>query len=156
MSKATVIIQKDNPQTVVIERTFDAPRDKVFKAFTTKELVEKWWVGPGYAVHVEKLEARDGGSWRFIQTDTDGQEFAFHGIFHKVSPEMTIQTFEFEGVPNHPSLDKMTLIQKEGKTYMHIESTFTNVSDLNSMLQSGMEEGMQNTYNQLDKVLQDM
>lgn len=158
MGKATVTVQKENPQTVVIERTFDAPRDKVFKAFTTKELVEKWWVGPGYTVDVQKLDAHDGGSWSFVQTNKEGQEFAFHGSFHKVSPEMTIQTFEFDGLPEygHASLDKMMLTEVDGKTYMRVESTYMSVADLNGMLQSGMEDGMQNTYNQLDEVLKQM
>jgi uncharacterized protein YndB with AHSA1/START domain len=157
MNKATVTAEPGEP-FVVIERDFDAPRDKVFKAFTTKELIEKWWVGPGYKVAVEQFEARSGGAWKFVQTDPEGHTFAFHGSFHTVSPEMTIQTFEFDGMPEpgHVSLDKMYLTEKDGKTHMRIESVFMSVADRDGMLQSGMEAGMQNTYDQLDKVLEEM
>lgn len=155
MGKATVTAEPDS-QNVIIDRDFDAPLSKVFKAFTTKELVEKWWVGPGYTVRVEKMEAHDGGSWRFVQTDKDSQEFGFHGSYHAVSPELTIQTFEFEGMPGHVSMDKMVLTEKDGKTHMHTESTFMSKADRDGMIQSGMEDGMQNTYNQLDEVLKQM
>jgi uncharacterized protein YndB with AHSA1/START domain len=157
MNKAIVTAKPGEP-FVVIERDFDAPRDKVFKAFTTKDLVEKWWIGPGYKVDVEALEARTGGAWKFVQTDNEGHVFSFHGSFHTVTPEMTIQTFEFDGLPEagHASLDKMYLTEKDGKTHMRIESSYMSVADRDGMLQSGMEEGMQNTYKQLDEVLQKM
>lgn len=155
MNKATVTANPGEPFTV-IERDFDAPMDKVFKALTTKELVEQWWVGPGYDVRVEQLDARDGGAWKFVQINKEGKEFAFHGSFHTVSPAMTIQTFEFDGLPEvgHVALEKMQLTETDGKTHMRIESTFMSVADRDGMLASGMEQGMQNTYNQLDRVLE--
>ncbi|HLZ14609.1 MAG TPA: SRPBCC family protein [Candidatus Saccharimonadales bacterium] len=157
MNKATVTTRPGEP-FVVIERDFDAPRDKVFRAFTEKELVKRWWVGPGYEVSVELLDARDGGAWRFVQRDKDGKTFAFHGSFHRVSPELTIQTFEFDGMPEpgHVSLDKMMLTEKDGKTHMRVESVFMSVADRDGMIASGMEEGMQHTYNTLDDVLKEM
>jgi uncharacterized protein YndB with AHSA1/START domain len=144
--------------TVIIERTFDAPRDKVFKAMTTKELVEKWWIGPGYDIRVEELDPRDGGTWKYVQSK-DGQEISFFGSFHEVSPERVIQTFEFDGLGErgHVSMDKMELTETpDGKTAMHITSTFFSVADRDGMLQSGMEEGMNNTYDALEKVLKDI
>ena len=157
MGKATVTAKPNEP-FVVIERDFDAPRDKVFQAFTTKELIEKWWVGPGYEVKVEQFDPHDGGAWKFVQSNGKGEEYSFHGSFHRVSPELTIQTFEFDGMPEpgHVSLDKMMLTESGGKTHMRIESTFMSVADRDGMLQSGMEAGMQNTYNQLDEVLKDL
>ena len=155
MNKATISAAPGEP-FCIIERDFDAPLSKVFKAFTTKELIEKWWVGPGYDVKVEQFDAHNGGAWRFVQTSPEGQEFAFRGSFHTVSPELTIQTFEFLGMPEpgHVSLDKMMLTEKDGRTHLRIESTFMSVADRDGMLQSGMEEGMQHTYGQFDKVLQ--
>jgi uncharacterized protein YndB with AHSA1/START domain len=155
MNKAIVTAKPGEP-FVLIERDFNAPRDKVFKAFTTKELVEKWWVGPGYDVTVEKFDPQEGGSWKFVQRNDKGEEYPFHGSFHRVSPELTIQTFEFDGMPEpgHVSLDKMILTEQDGKTHMRIESTFMSVADRDGMIASGMEAGMQNTYNQLDKVLE--
>jgi uncharacterized protein YndB with AHSA1/START domain len=157
MNKATVTAKPGQP-FCIIERDFNAPLAKVFKAFTTKELIEKWWVGPGYEVRVEQFDAHDGGAWRFVQINKEGEEYAFRGTFHTVSPELTIQTFEFLGMPEpgHVSMDKMMLTEKDGKTHMRIESTYMSVADRDGMLQSGMEAGMQNTYNQLDAVLQEM
>lgn len=157
MGKAKVTAEPGG-QNIIIERDFDAPRDKVFKAFTTKELIEKWWVGPGYDIKVEKFEPHEGGSWRFVQLN-NGEDYAvFHGAFHTVSPELTIQTFEFDGLPEkgHVSMDKMFLIEENGKTHMRIESTFMSAADRDGMIQNGMEAGMQNTYDQLDKVLEEM
>jgi uncharacterized protein YndB with AHSA1/START domain len=158
MNKATVTVTPGEP-IIHIERTFDAPREKVFKAMTTKELVEKWWVGPGYTIRVEEQDVRDGGKWKYVQTK-DGQEFAFYGVYHEVAaPERVVQTFEFSGLPErgHVSMDKMELHEtKDGKTKMTVVSTYFSVADRDGMVQSGMEEGMQNTYDALDKVLAEL
>ena len=159
MTKATVTVHPGTSQ-IHIERIFDAPRDKVFKAMTTKELVEKWWLGPGYKVRVEAIDARDGGQWKFVQTADNGEEYAFYGSYHEVTaPERIIQTFEFSGLweRGHVSMEKMELHETEGgKTKMTVVSTFFSVEDRDGMIESGMEGGMQNTYNALDKVLADM
>jgi uncharacterized protein YndB with AHSA1/START domain len=159
MSNKATVTAEPGTQTVKIERTFDAPRDKVFAAMTQKDKLEKWWVGPGYTNRVEQLDARDGGSWKFVQRDEEGHEFSFHGSYHKVSPELIIQTFEFDGLdePGHVALDKMELIETDdGKTEMVTVSTFMSVADRDGMIQSGMEEGMQQTYSKLDEVLAEM
>jgi uncharacterized protein YndB with AHSA1/START domain len=159
MSNKAIVTAEPDVQTVKIERMFDAPRDKVFAAMTQKDKLEKWWVGPGYTNRVEQLDARDGGSWKFVQRDKEGHEFSFHGSYHKVSPELIIQTFEFDGLdePGHVALDKMELIETDdGKTKMVTVSTFMSVADRDGMIQSGMEEGMQQTYSKLDEVLAEM
>lgn len=159
MSKATVTVNPGE-STIHVERLFDAPREKVFKAMTTKELVEKWWLGPGYKVRVDEFDAREGGAWKFVQTADDGSEFAFYGTYHEVTaPERIVQTFEFSGLPErgHVSMEKMELHETEdGKTRMTVVSTFFSVEDRDGMVQSGMEDGMQNTYDALDKVLAEM
>ena len=153
MGKAKVTANPGE-SVVYIERVFDAPRDKVFAAMTQKEKVEKWWVGPGYDVTVEELDAREGGRWRYVQTKGD-EKIAFFGVFHEVSPERTIQTFEFDGMPErgHVSMDKAELIEEGGKTKLFITSTYFSVADRDGMLQSGMEEGMNNTYDKLEELL---
>jgi uncharacterized protein YndB with AHSA1/START domain len=158
MMKATVIA-KPEEQNIVVEREFDAPRDKVFSAMTQKHLVERWWTGPGYECRVERLDAYAGGSWKFVQSDGKGREFSFHGVFHHVTPELTIQTFEFDGLPEpgHVAMEKLQLIDLgNGRTKLVTVSTFMNVADRDGMIQSGMEEGMQRTYAKLDEVLKEM
>ena len=114
---------------------------------TQKDKIEQWWIGPGYDVYVEHLDVRDGGLWKFVQRNKEGHEFSFHGIFHHVSPECIIQTTEFDGLPEsgHVGLEKMVST-----------GTFMSVADRDGMMQSGMEEGMQQTYAKLDEVLQEM
>lgn len=155
MGKA-IVTAKPGESVIHIERTFDAPRDKVFAAMTQKEKVEKWWVGPGYQVRVEELDAREGGRWKYVQFKGD-EQYEFWGVFHEVSPERTIQTFEFGGLPErgHVSMDKAELIEEDGKTKLFITSTYFSVADRDGMLQSGMEEGMNNTYDTLEQLLKD-
>jgi len=146
-------------QNIIVERVFNAPRDKVFAAMTQKDKLERWWTGPGYTNRVEHLDARDGGSWKFVQSGPNGAEFSFHGSFHLVSPEMTIQTFEFDGLgePGHVSLQKSELFDLgDGRTKLVATSTFMSAADRDGMLHSNMEEGMQMTYVALDQVLESM
>ncbi len=158
MKKATVTA-RPGEQNIIIERLFDAPSDKVFAALTQKDKLEQWWIGPGYSMHVEHLDVRDGGSWKFVQTNKEGHTFSFHGVFHYISPSCIIQTTEFDGLPEsgHVGLEKMELFDLgNGTTRMVSTGTFMNVTDRDGMVQSGMEEGMQQTYARLDEVLQEM
>jgi uncharacterized protein YndB with AHSA1/START domain len=104
------------------------------------------------------MDVREGGSWKFVQTMQDGdQKFTFFGIYHDVTPnERIIQTFEFDGLPErgHVILEKMELEDApDGKTKLKVTQAFFSVEERDGMLQSGMEDGMQNTYNTLDTVL---
>jgi uncharacterized protein YndB with AHSA1/START domain len=159
MSKAKVTANPGE-SIIYIEREFNSPREKVFKAMTTKELIEKWWIGPGYEVRVDELDVREGGKWKYIQVMKDGSEIAFFGTYHEVAaPERVVQTFEFSGMPErgHVAMEKMELSDVgNGKTKMVVTSTLFSVADRDGMIASGMEEGMQNTYNALDAVLAEM
>lgn len=158
MTKAKVTANPGE-SVIHIERMFDAPRDKVFKAMTTKEIVEKWWLGPGYSIQVKELDPRVGGRWHYVQTNDKGEEFNFFGTYHEVSPERVVQTFEFTPLPEpgHVSMEKAELHETEdGKTVLNVTSTFFSVADRDGMLQSGMEDGMNATYDALDKVLRDL
>ena len=96
----TKITANPGKQEIIITREFDAPRELVFKAFTDSELYVQW-IGPrGLEMTLETFESRNGGAWRYIQKDADGNEYAFHGVNHEVlAPERIIGTFEFEGLP---------------------------------------------------------
>lgn len=144
---------------IQIERMFNASRDKVFAAMTQKDKLERWWTGPGYTNRIVHLDVRDGGSWHFVQTNENGHEFSFHGSYHMVSQEMTIQTFEFDGLGErgHVAMEKLELTDAgNGTTKLLVTSTFFSVADRDGMLHSGMEEGMQQTYDRLEEVLKEM
>jgi uncharacterized protein YndB with AHSA1/START domain len=135
-------------------REFDAPRDLVFRAHTDPELLAQW-LGPAkYKMTVERLDVRDGGTWRYIHSGPDGAEYGFHGVFHgNPSPDSMVQTFEFEGAPGHVSLDTLTLEEKNGRTLARGRSVFQSVEDRDAMFQGGMADGMNEGYKRLDELL---
>jgi uncharacterized protein YndB with AHSA1/START domain len=94
----TKITAEPGKQELFITREFDAPRELVFKAFTDPKLYTQW-LGSRELTTLETFEPRNGGRWRHIDRDKDGNEYAFRGVYHEVTaPERIIQTFEFEGL----------------------------------------------------------
>jgi uncharacterized protein YndB with AHSA1/START domain len=137
-----------------MQRSFKAPRELVYRAMTDPELIPKWWGLRGSTTIVDKLDAREGGDWRFIQRGEDGSEYAFRGKFLELDPPSKIvQTFEFEPMAGHISTDAMTLAEVDGGTLVRIESTFASKEDRDGMLQSGMESGANETYDRLEELL---
>ncbi len=148
------IVAEPGKQEVTIRRTFNAPRALVFRAHTDPGIILQWWGPRHLTTKIEKMEVKPGGYWRFVQRDAQGNEYPFHGAFHSVeSPERIVQTFEFEGMPGHVSLDTLTLEEKDGKTVLTSHSVFQSVEDRDGMLASGMESGMTESYERLDEVL---
>lgn len=157
MSKnKTTITAEPGVQELYITREFDAPRELVFKAHTDPNLFAQW-IGPrGLTTTLDIFEPVSGGRYRFVQKDTDGNEYGFNGTFHEISLERLIQTFEFEGLPErgHVSLDCMTLEELPGnRTKITVQSIFRSVSDRDGMIQAGMERGVNEGYERLDEIL---
>jgi uncharacterized protein YndB with AHSA1/START domain len=102
------------------------------------------------------MDVRPGGVWRFVQTGTDGSEFAFNGVYREiVPPERLVYTFEFEGMPGHVSLETVTLEDIDnGKTKMTDRILFETVEDRDGMLRSGMESGWAETMDRFARLLQ--
>lgn len=155
----TTITAEPGKQELYITREFDAPRELVFKAHTDPNLFAQW-IGPrGLTTTLEAFEPVSGGKWRFTQKDQDGNEFGFHGVFHEVSPERVIQTFEFDGLSEsgHVTLETMTLEDlPNGRTRLTAQSVFQTVSDRDGMVQAGMEHGVNEGYERLDEILAKM
>ena len=159
-TKTIKIIAEPGKQELVVTREFDAPRELVFKACTDPALVSQWW-GPRYlTTEVDKMDVRPGGQWRFINRDAEGNTYAFHGVYHEIlAPERVIQTFEFEGLPEtgHVTLETMKLeALPGGRTQMSIQSVFQSVADRDSVLQTGMEGGANDTYDRLEELIKKM
>lgn len=139
---------------VEISREIDAPRDLVHRAYTDPELLAQWLGPRGLKMNVEKWEIRDGGAWRYVQTDQDGTEYAFHGVFHgPQTPEQMIQTFEWEGMPGHVSFSALALEERDGKTLAKTHVVFMSVEDRDGMVASGMEQGITEGYERLDELV---
>lgn len=147
-------------QELIITREFNAPRGVVWKALTDPEIYKKW-IGPrGLTTEIDVFQSKDGGSWRYIQKDPEGNEFAFHGVNHEVlEPERIIGTFEFEGLPEkgHVLLQEVILESlPDNRTRMTSKSVFLSVEDRDGMIQSGMEEGVNESYQRLDEILEEL
>jgi len=159
-AKPVTTTDRRSDREVVITRTFDAPARLVFQAFTDPELVPQWWGPRRLSTLVDKLDARAGGQWRFINRDPQGNEYGFHGVYHEVcAPERIIDTFEFEGLPEagHVCLETLTLeALLGGRTRLTAQSVFQSVADRDGALQSGMEEGLNDSYARLTELLETM
>jgi len=155
----TTITVEPGKQELFITREFDAPRELVFKAHIDPKLYAQWLGPRGYEMVLEAFEPKSGGGYRYIHKDKDGNEFGFHGVFHEISEELMIQTFEFEGLPErgHVILDTMRLESLPGnRTRITIQSVYQSVADRDGMVQSGMEHGVNEGYERLDELLEKM
>lgn len=150
-------VSTPSDREIQMERVLDAPRELVFKALTDPELIPKWWGRRKDTTTVDKMEVRPGGAWRFTTTADDGDNHAFRGEIREiVPPERIVQTFEWEGLPGHISVDTLTLEEQDGKTKVMIVSTFDSTEDRDGMLQSGMEGGANETWDRLEELLATM
>jgi uncharacterized protein YndB with AHSA1/START domain len=148
-----MIAEPGVPQ-IMLTREFDAPRALVFRAFTDPDLLVQWLGPRRLTMHIDRFEVRDGGVWRYIHRDAEGNEYGFHGIFHGTpSPDGIVQTFEFEGAPGHVSLETITFTEQHGKTILRQNAVYQSLADRDAMLQSGMEEGVNDSMERLSELL---
>ena len=159
MANKTEIKAEEGKQELFIIREFDAPRELVFRAYTEADLYEKW-VGPkGMTMWVEKMDAVEGGSFKFVH-EREGHKYTFFGVYHDVTkPERIVGTFEFDGLPErgHVILGTTTFEElPEGRSRLVHQSVFRSVEDRDGMIASGMERGVNDGYEKLDTLLTEM
>jgi len=153
MTELQITAEPGVPQ-VFTARTFDAPRDLVFRAFTEPDLLVQWLGPRRYTMTIERFDLRDGGTYRYVHADEAGNAYGFHGVFHgDPSPDGMVQTFEFEGAPGNVSMDTLTLEEHNGKTTVRTNSVFQSVEARDAMIEHGMAEGMSEGYDRLDELV---
>lgn len=153
MAELKVTAEPGVPQ-IVTTREFDAPREPLFRAFTEPDLLAQWLGPRRYTMTIERFDPRDGGTWRFVHADDNGNAFGFHGVFHgDPSPDGIVQTFEFEGAPGHVQMDTVTFEEHDGGTTVRTNSVFQSVEARDAMYESGMAEGMSEGYERLEELL---
>jgi uncharacterized protein YndB with AHSA1/START domain len=159
-TKTAHVSAEPGKQEILVTREFDAPRELVFKAYTDPKLVPQWWGPRRLSTRVDKMDVRPGGQWRFINRDAEGNEYAFHDVYHEIlAPERIIDTFEFEGLPEtgHVTLETMKLEELPGgRTRLTTQSVYQSVADRDGTLQSGMEDGVSETYDRLAELMKKM
>jgi uncharacterized protein YndB with AHSA1/START domain len=149
--KATVTLPSDDQ--VLITREFDAPRHLVYEAWTTPELVKRWWSGRRGEVTSAEIDLRVGGRWRYVMIATGGFEVAFHGEYREIVPhERIVSTEVYEGLPDAEALNTVTLTDHEGGTVLTILVQHMSKEHRDAHINSGMEGGMQEAMDLLERV----
>ncbi len=149
---ATVTTPTD--REIHIERVFDAPRDRVFAVYTDPQLIPEWWGPRGTTAIVDEMDVRTGGRWRFVMRNSDGSESGFRGAYREVTPpERIVQTFEWEPMAGHVSVETATFEDLGDRTKVTTTSIFHTTEERDGMLGSGMEGGLNETYARLDELL---
>ncbi|HWA33023.1 MAG TPA: SRPBCC family protein [Cyclobacteriaceae bacterium] len=153
----TTIKAEPGKQELFITREFNAPRKIVFKAFTDPKLVIQWLGPRDMKMRIERFESKTGGGYHYFHSDSKGNEYGFRGVCHEVSPEIIIQTFEFEGLPEkgHVTLDTTRFEDLPGgRTRIVIQSVFQSVADRDAMIRSGMDRGVKDSYDRVDELIE--
>ena len=149
---ATVTLPSDTE--ILITRTFEAPRPLVWDALTTPRHLLRWW-GPDWHPLVScEIDLRPGGAWRYVTRDADGNELAWRGTYRTiVAPERIESTELFEGFPDAESVNVMTLTEADGVTTLQTLVRHATKENRDGHVDSGMEAGMQQTFDRLDDLL---
>jgi uncharacterized protein YndB with AHSA1/START domain len=151
-SKSAVVTLPSDTQ-ILITREFDAPRHLVYRAYTTPELIRRWWAGERGEVTSAEVDLRPGGTWRYVMIANGGFEVAFHGQYQEVVPnERIVTTDVFEGMPDAAALDTATFGEKDGRTTLSILVEHSSQANRDAHINSGMEGGMQESMDKLEQV----
>jgi uncharacterized protein YndB with AHSA1/START domain len=151
-TKLTVSLPSDTE--IFMERTFNAPRELVWRAYTDASHIANWWGQRANTTIIDKMDVKPGGLWRYIERDPEGNEYGFNGTYKEVTPiERLSYTFEFEGTPGHICTDNITFEDLGSQTKLKIITTFDNKEDRDGLLQSGMEIGANESYDRLEELL---
>jgi uncharacterized protein YndB with AHSA1/START domain len=158
-SSGTASVTLPTDEQILITREFDAPRRLVWQAWTTPELVKRWWNARRGEVTLAEIDLRVGGTWRFVMVADDGSEVAFHGEFREIVPtERIVSTEVYEGLPDgldpeeHASVNTITFDERDGRTTLAILSEYVSKTDRDAVIASGMEAGMQDALDLLEEV----
>jgi uncharacterized protein YndB with AHSA1/START domain len=151
---ATVTLPADNQ--ILITREFDAPKHLVYNAWTTPELVRRWWHANRGEMTVCEIDLRVGGKWRYAMEVEGFGEVGFHGEYREIVPdERLVSTEVYEGIPDadeNAALDTLTLTEVDGRTTMTVLVEHATKEGRDAHIASGMEDGMQDAMDLLEEV----
>jgi uncharacterized protein YndB with AHSA1/START domain len=150
-STAKVTLPSDTQ--ILITREFEAPRHLVYRAYTTPDLIKRWWSGDRGEVISAEVDLRPGGTWRYLMVANAGFEVAFHGEYKEIVPDERIVTTEvFEGMPEAAALTTTTFTETDGRTTLTTLVQHSSQEHRDAHINSGMEGGMQEAMNYLEQV----
>jgi uncharacterized protein YndB with AHSA1/START domain len=155
-SSGTATVTLPTDRQILITREFDAPRHLVYKAWTTPELVKRWWHANRGQVTIAEIDLRVGGVWRYVSVTESGMEVAFHGEYREITPnERIVSTEVYEGIPDaeqHAALNTLTLTERDGRTLLTVLVEHPTREGRDAHINSGMEPGMQDALDLLEQV----
>ena len=152
-SSGTAAVTLPTDTQILIEREFNAPRHLVYKAYTTPDLIKRWWSGDRGEVTLAEVDLRVGGRWRYVMTANPGFEVGFHGEYREIVPNERLVTTEvYEGMPEGEAVVTHTFSEKDGRTTLTILMQLPSQADRDAVINSGMEGGMQEAMDHLEQV----
>jgi len=155
-SSGTATVTLPTDEQILITREFNAPKHLVYKAWTTPELVKRWWSGDRGEVTIAEIDLRVGGTWRYVMVASDDLEVGFHGEYREIVPnERIVSTEVFEGIPGVPggeALNSLTLTEVDGRTTLEILVEHSDKETRDMVIETGMEAGMQEAMDHLEQV----
>ncbi|MGH3340034.1 MAG: SRPBCC family protein, partial [Propionibacteriaceae bacterium] len=146
-SSGTATVTLPTDEQILIRREFEAPKHLVYKAWTTPELVKRWWSGNRGEMTIAEIDLRVGGAWRYVMVTDDGFEVAFHGEYREIEPyDRIVSTEAYEGVPNadeNATVNTMTLEETDGRTTVTVLVEAPSKEIRDAIIDSEMEAGLQ-------------
>jgi len=155
VSSGTATVELPTDEQIVITREFDAPKYLVYKAYTTPELVKRWWSGERGEVTLAEIDLRVGGAWRYVMVTENGFEVAFHGEYHELVPDERIvstEIYEMPGGDSPPTVNTATCEEADGRTTLTIVVQCPSKELRDTIIDSGMEGGLQEAFDRLEQV----
>lgn len=156
VSSGTAVVTLPEDNQILITREFDAPKHLVYEAWTTPELVRRWWCGERGEMTVAEIDLRVGGKWRYAMIANEGFEVAFHGEYREIVPnERLVSTEAYEGIPDpdgNAALNTLTLTEADGRTTLTVLVEHATKEGRDMHIESGMEGGMQEAMDRLERV----
>jgi uncharacterized protein YndB with AHSA1/START domain len=152
-AKHRAVVTLPSDTQILIERQFDAPKHLVYKAWTTPELIKRWWNAKRGTVTIADVDLRVGGAWRWVMMTDRGFEVVFYGEYREIVPnERLVFTEIFEPMPNAGAVNTLTLVEKEDRTTLTILTQHSSKANRDAHINSGMEPGMQDALDLLEQV----
>jgi uncharacterized protein YndB with AHSA1/START domain len=152
-SSGTARVTLPSDTQILITREFAAPRHLVYRAWTTPELIKRWWHAKRGKMTLAEVDLRVGGRWRYVMIADGGLEVAFHGEYREIVPnERLVSTEVFELVPDAEAVDRLTLTEQGGRTTLTILVQHQTKAHRDAHLESGMEAGLQDALDLLEQV----
>jgi uncharacterized protein YndB with AHSA1/START domain len=156
VSSGTATVELPTDEQILITREFDAPKHLVYRAYTTPELVKRWWSGQKGEVTSAEIDLRVGGKWRWVMVSSQGFEVAFHGEYQEIVPDERLVSTEIYEIPDQgdspPTVNTATFTEADGRTTLTVLVECPNKELRDTIIDSGMESGMQGSYDALEQV----